>query len=309
VNPIDDTVELPEPRWDERQKKWVVPKNVRDDNALSRRRFLFEIDGISLEGQRALLEPLLKTRIIQRVVFSGHKSLHCVIEEADEPEDNEMYKWVWRFLALKYFKDTRFHDLSLPLKKDGNGVEIVDSSCGHPSRTTRTPFAARKDKTTGWEPVEQTLLYFEEGRTCSGWRPLWTRAKARYDAELERTRKRAWREAWKYRDREKKTPNAAARRFMGGDMSDGWKHAELPGAVASLVARGYGREETAAIFDRYRTNQDGKKSDIPVYAMRCYDYFSARDAVKAVDYFTRKNGSMTGGAAGVGVSLAKEAMR
>jgi hypothetical protein len=96
VNPVDDTITLPEPHYDERLKKWVVPKNVFDKNVLSRRRFLFEIDGMALEDQRKLIEPLLKERIIQRIVFSGHKSLHCVIEEADEPEsspDDEVYKW------------------------------------------------------------------------------------------------------------------------------------------------------------------------------------------------------------------------
>jgi hypothetical protein len=36
VNPVDDTVEVPPPRWDERLKKWSVPKNVHDENALSR---------------------------------------------------------------------------------------------------------------------------------------------------------------------------------------------------------------------------------------------------------------------------------
>ncbi len=50
---------------------------------------MFGSDGMARADQRGLLEPLLRQRRIQRVVLSGHKSLHCVIEEADEPDDDE----------------------------------------------------------------------------------------------------------------------------------------------------------------------------------------------------------------------------
>jgi hypothetical protein len=273
VNPINDAIKLPTPYYDEKLKKRVVPKNVFDRNVISRRRFLFEIDGMALDDQRKLLEPLLKERIIQRVVFSGNKSLHCVIEEADEPEaspHDETYKWLWRFMAYKYFKDMRFKDYSLPMKIDGSWEEVVDNRCGHPSRTTRSPFAIRKDETTGFKPVEQKLLYFENVRADSEWRLVYGQVKA-YEAEnRERMRRRAQHNAFKYRDREKKIPNEAARRFMGGDMSDGWKHANLGSAVASLKACGYGREEVAVIFEPY-------KKELQVFAMRSFDYFSRRD--------------------------------
>jgi hypothetical protein len=273
VNPINDTITLPEPHYDERLKKWVVPKNVFDKNVLSRRRFLFEIDGMALEDQRKVIEPLLKERVIQRIVFSGHKSLHCVIEETDEPEaspDDETYKWAWRFMAYKFFKDMRFKDLSLPMKIDNTWIEVVDNRCGHPSRTTRSPFAMRKDEKTNWQPVEQKLLYFDNVRCDSGWRQVYREMKARYEAELERMRRRAQHNAFRGRDRGKKIPNAAARRFMGGDTSDGWKHANLGSAVASLKACGYSREEVARIFGPY-------KKELQVFAMRSYDYFEKRD--------------------------------
>ena len=57
VNPIDDTVRLPDPYYDAKQGKTVASKNVFDKNVLSRRRFLFEIDGMALADQRKLLEP------------------------------------------------------------------------------------------------------------------------------------------------------------------------------------------------------------------------------------------------------------
>jgi len=254
VNPVDDTVIMPPPRYDERLQKWTAPKNVFDGNVLGRRRFLFEIDGMSIEGQKALLEPLLKARVIQRVVFSGNKSLHCVIEEEDEPgasPGEAEYKWAWRFMAYKYFGDGRFRDLSLPMKIDNTFKEVVDNRCGHPSRTTRSPFAIRKDEATGWEPAEQKLLYFEGGRHGSLWRRVYRRMKEREGWERERMRRRARQDAYRNLGSGKKTPNEAARRFMGRDMSDGWKHSLLPSAVGSLLACGYTPEEVALVFSPY----------------------------------------------------------
>jgi len=273
INPINDTVVLPEAHYDDKLKKWNVPKNVFDKNVINRRRFLYEIDGMALADQRALLEPLLKEHVIQRVVFSGNKSLHCVIEEEDEPDaspDEEMYKWVWRFMAYRYFHDGRFRVMTLPMQIDKSFIAVVDSACGHPSRTTRSPFAMRKDETTGGKSVEQKLLYFEGVRVDSGWRKVFQQMKLREEADRERMRKRSQHYAYQNRDREKKIPNEAARRFMGGDMSDGWKHDNVGSAVASLKACGYSREEVAGIFAQY-------KRELQVYAMHSYDFFERKD--------------------------------
>jgi len=273
VNPINDTIQLPEPHYDEKLRKWSAPKNVFDRNVLSRRRFLYEIDGLTLEDQRKLLEPLLRRGVVQRVVFSGHKSLHCVIEEADEPEaspDDETYKYAWRFMACKYFNDMRFHDLRLPMRIDPKWQEVVDNRCGHPSRTTRSPFAIRKDEKTGWKPVEQKLLYFQNVRADSGWREAYRRAKADEADEIERARRRAQAAAYRNRDRGRKIPNEAARRFIGGDQSDGWKHANMGSAVASMKACGYSREEVAAVFESY-------EKELQTFAMNAYDFFERRD--------------------------------
>ena len=274
INPINDKIQLPGPHYDQKQGKWVVPKNVFDKNVLSRKRFLYEIDGMTLENQKELLEPLLKNRVIQRVVYSGNKSLHCVIEVEDEPdasENDEMYKWLWRAMAWKYFKDGRFRDVSLPMKIDNTFLEVVDNRCGHPSRTTRSPFAIRKDEGTGFRPVEQKLLYFEDVRLDSGWRKVYRQMKAREEAERERMRRYAHRNAWQNRGQGKKVPKSeAARRFLAGDMSDGWKHSSMGSAIASLKACGYSRDEVAGIFQPY-------KKELRVFAMRCYDHFEKRD--------------------------------
>ena len=274
INPINDEKEIQEPYYDNKLLRWVVPKNVYDKNVISRRRFLYEIDGMSLEDQKALLEPLLKINVIQRVVYSGNKSLHCVIEEEDEPgvsEGEETYKWVWRFMAWKYFHDGRFRNVSLPMKIDNTFTEVVDNRCGHPSRTTRSPFATRKDDATGGKPVEQKLLYFEYSRVDSGWRYVYRQVKASEKAERERMQRWAERNAYRNRDQGKKVPKCtAALRFLAGDSSDGWKHANLGSAVGSFQACGYSREEVAEIFQPY-------SKELQVFAMRSFDYFERRD--------------------------------
>jgi hypothetical protein len=89
-------------------------------------------------------------------------------------------------------------------------------------------------------------------------------------AKEEASRRRAQRDAYRNRDERKKVPNEAARRFMGGDMSDGWKHANLGSAVASLKACGYSRSEVARIFQSY-------KKELQTFAMRAFDYFERKD--------------------------------
>jgi hypothetical protein len=128
----------------------------------------------------------------------------------------------------------------------------------------------RRDEKTGWLPAEQKLLHFQNVRADSGWRDVWAKAKAHEAEGRERARRRARHEAFRNRDMGKKVPNEAARRFMGGDSGDGWKHASLGSAVASLKACGYGRGEVAAIFAPY-------KKELQVFAMHAYDYFERRD--------------------------------
>jgi hypothetical protein len=57
---------------------------------------------------------------------------------------------------------------------------------------------------------------------------------------------------------------------MGGGSSDGWKHANLGSAVASLKACGYGRDEVAWIFRPY-------SRELQTFAMHAFDYFERRD--------------------------------
>lgn len=107
-----------------------------DDNCLYHTRFLFESDELELMEQLKLAQ--VHKDNINRITFSGKKSLHVVIEFPKEYESfcNTYYKMIWRYFASEWFMDK------------------CDKACANPSRLTRRPDVTRKD--TG---KVQTLIY------------------------------------------------------------------------------------------------------------------------------------------------------
>lgn len=107
-----------------------------DDNCLYHTRFLFESDELELMEQLKLAQ--VHKDNINRITFSGKKSLHVVIEFPKEYESfcNEYYKMIWRYFASEWFMDK------------------CDKACANPSRLTRRPDVTRRD--TG---KLQTLIY------------------------------------------------------------------------------------------------------------------------------------------------------
>lgn len=98
-----------------------------DNNCLYHTRFLFEMDNDSLEQQKEIINKL--THVLRRVVYSGSKSLHCIIEFSLDDEDycRENYISIWNYLNETYFEGK------------------CDSQCKNPSRLTRRPDAIRQD--------------------------------------------------------------------------------------------------------------------------------------------------------------------
>lgn len=107
-----------------------------DSNCLYHTRFLFEIDSMSLEDQKELIEKIKP--LLVRVVYSGSKSYHCIVEfdKKYEKECELFYKEIWRIINKNYF-DSK-----------------CDTQCINPSRLTRTPNVIRKN--TG---KNQELVY------------------------------------------------------------------------------------------------------------------------------------------------------
>lgn len=110
--------------------------NRSDANCLYHTRFLFEMDYLPLKEQCELAETI-KNKLV-RVVYSGSKSLHCIVEFDKQYEDQckQYYKEIWQTINEDLF--------------GGN----CDSQCVNPARLTRTPDVIRHD--TG---KRQTLIY------------------------------------------------------------------------------------------------------------------------------------------------------
>ena len=112
-----------------------------DYNVSTLTRFLFESDSKSYAWQ--LHNANAHSDIICRAVFSGNKSIHCIIE-LDEPcQSINEYKDIWSFFNMYYFDNS------------------ADSSCCNPARLTRTPGAKRYGT---W--AIQKLLFENDNKFC-----------------------------------------------------------------------------------------------------------------------------------------------
>ena len=80
--------------------------------------FLFECDYLSKEEQEDLIEPVKDK--LYRVVWSGHRSYHCVVR-IDKPVPSNKYKNIWYYLQHKL------------------GFVGADAQVSTPGRYTRTP--------------------------------------------------------------------------------------------------------------------------------------------------------------------------
>lgn len=115
-----------------------------DDNCLYHTRFLFEMDSISLDEQKDYIKKNIDN--IQRVVFSGSKSYHIIIEFPKEYESfcKDNYRTIWTHINNIWF--------------DGK----CDTQCKNPSRLTRTPNVVRSNKN-----ALQKLMYYKANKTVS----------------------------------------------------------------------------------------------------------------------------------------------
>ena len=122
-----------------------------DLNCKQHTRFLFEMDNVPLDEQIKIADKL-KDKLV-RIVYSGSKSLHCIVEfdPSMENQCRQYYKQIWTYINREYFNAK------------------CDSKCINPSRLTRRPGGMRKDK-----GKEQTLVWNNpNGYFPVQWQELW----------------------------------------------------------------------------------------------------------------------------------------
>lgn len=100
----------------------------KNENVVSMQNFLFEMDEMDMKEQAIMVKNLVKRGIVNRVVYSGGKSLHCRVTVEDKIENADEYRFIWKQLNIIYF----------------NGK--ADPQCSNPARFTRKPEGFRIDK-------------------------------------------------------------------------------------------------------------------------------------------------------------------
>ena len=99
-----------------------------DENVVSMRNFVLEMDDVPKEEQKEIARKLVNEHIVNRIVDSGNKSIHFRITVANEIRTKEEYKAIHAYLNNTYF----------------NGK--ADTKCSNPSRFTRKLNGYRPDK-------------------------------------------------------------------------------------------------------------------------------------------------------------------
>jgi hypothetical protein len=105
--------------------------------------FLFEMDYLPLNEQIKLSKHLVSLNVINRIVFSGGKSLHMRCTVKDTPANKNEYRWLFFYLAEKYNLVTKTYNNKM--KEYTYSSDILDFSCNNNGRATRRPGVLRKE--------------------------------------------------------------------------------------------------------------------------------------------------------------------
>lgn len=115
------------------------------ENCLTHTRFLFEMDDTPLDEQIKIIKPM--EDMLVRVVYSGSKSYHCIVEfdKQYEPQCEKYYKQIWKYINETYFKG------------------LADEMCANPNRLTRVPNVKRESTGKKQELIHNMPLNYFSG--------------------------------------------------------------------------------------------------------------------------------------------------
>jgi hypothetical protein len=207
-------------------------KTAKDEYVITLCNFIFELDNEDVETQKERAKRLFESKIVNRAVFSGSKSIHCRITVVDMPEDKEEYKFVWGKLNKKCF--------------DGK----ADRACSNPARLTRMPNAIRSNG------VKQQRLHLSNEMLDFDWR-------REYELEKQIEAYVANRQIHIRNHGNGRTPvdillkrniPIGARKLLENSFMDGERHEMMPGAIWFLKKCGYTLAELETLVRATRIN-------------------------------------------------------
>jgi hypothetical protein len=203
-----------------------------DYNVASYRNLVFEIDGIPLEEQELLIES--RKNIIARAVYSGGKSIHCIIQVENAPENKEQYKWLWKRLNEQIFKG------------------LADRACSNPARLTRCPNMIRYHEGNDSSKNDgnlQKLWFIQPISLQIEWEKEWQKVEDKKKEEeeirnyLAMIHKSYGGEKCSLENLAQRNICQEAKDLINGNLRDGERHNKLPAAIGSLVACGRSYDE------------------------------------------------------------------
>jgi hypothetical protein len=204
-------------------------KGASNDNCISNFNYLFEFDGITREEQENIIK---KARdYINRVVFSGSKSYHCIVSINEDLKDDD-YKFMWGLLNANFFEGK------------------ADKACSNPARRTRKPNVIRKD--TG---LKQDFIFQRDIRLDFDYKEFyneWLRNKEINEiaARLAGNNRRYDNEA-DLQALAGRNINQNAKDLITGNLTqDGTRHSRIFSAVSSLKGLKRSKEEVYELVKR-----------------------------------------------------------
>ena len=218
-------------------------KTAKDENVETRKSFIFEIDNEDIEVQKERAKILFESKIINRAVYSGSKSVHCRITVDDEPENKEEYKFVWKKLNELYFEGK------------------ADKACSNPARLTRMPSAIRANG------VKQEKLCLSNEILKYEWRKEYELEKAVEDYLLKSELKSNQNGRTPIEILLKRNIPIEARKLLENSFIDGERHKEIPNAVAFLKKCGFELAELESLVKATNIK------DSVNYVKKLYQYF------------------------------------
>jgi hypothetical protein len=230
-----------------------------DDLVLHYRNFIFEMDSINLEEQKIIAKDLFDRKLINRVVFSGGKSLHLrvSVDEQSEPTNKEEYEFLRKIIKTEYLK-----------------LENDDPAVKDPSRLTRYPNGTRYARDAkgfyvytipGQHKIykKQTLLYQNDIELSIDWRTRW-------DAEIydRRIREEEFNKIAKTYTGEfnierycKYSKNENVRKLYENSFSEGERHNGTMSAIGSLKKIGCPKEIIADLIRKVRLGSEVERKN------------------------------------------------
>jgi hypothetical protein len=178
---------------------------------------------------------LLSLGLINRIVDSGSKSIHCRVTLEDAPESKEEYVFCWKILNEKLFNNS------------------ADTNCSNPARLTRHPRGLRRDNNK-----IQTLLGFKFTKLRWNWRPLFEAYKQekqeeQFYREYARNIKNDYLPAINNQctlaELASRNICQEAKDLINGELKDGERHKKIWSALKSLKACNRSYDECAELAE------------------------------------------------------------